>query len=97
MIKVYEAYEQEYKALRVAAAALEMQSPNNTVYRVEDTYFDFGRGLIWTTIIAHPVTGNDWQVLNPHEHDLITSCDLDCIYEAVHSVVTDKYNPDRKK
>lgn len=95
MIKTYEHHEKEYIALRCAAAALECASPNGTEYRVEDVYFDFGQGWMWTTIVAHKKDGSNWPALNPRDHELIVSCDINRIAEAVKNIVNSKFNPDK--
>lgn len=91
MIKHYNRDTMEYKALETAAAMLTAVA-KRTTYRVEDTYFDFGAGLKWTTVIAYRDDGSTWQALMPREHDMILAGD---IRAAVELVVTSKYNPDR--
>lgn len=95
MIATYKEFTNEYKSLETASKMLELKSPNGTRYEVEDCYFDLGQGWMWTTIVATKADGSSWQVLNPNQHNMITSCDLNTIVEAVQDVINDKYNPDK--
>lgn len=96
MIATFERHSREYKALEAAAALLTALSPHGTAYMVEETYFDFGQGWKWTTVIAHRSNGDSWQALNPREQDMITDeCTLESITKAVEMVRNGKYNPDR--
>lgn len=95
MITTYKPFEKEYKALECAAAALECASPNHVRYVVEDVYFDLGQDWMWTTVVAYRKDGSSWQTLNPRDHELITTCDIVNIAEAVKNTINDKFNPDR--
>lgn len=59
----------EYKKLEAVAKMLEALSPNNVEYEVDDTYFDFGQGWKWTTILAYDSKGviRRYQAINPRE------------------------------
>ena len=57
--------EPEYKKLKAVAAVLEMLSPNNAQYTVEDTYLDYGQDWKWTTICRKGY--HDCQVLSPRD------------------------------
>lgn len=95
MITKYAKGSKEYKALE-AAAALLTATANRTVYKVDETYFDYGQGWKWTTVIAYRDDGGTWQALNPREHGLITDVGtVEAISEAVCLVRDSKYNPDK--
>jgi len=74
-IKTFAKGTQEYKNLEAAAALMTAFSPKGIIYRVQETYFDYGQDWMWTTIIAYedsPRWGRDsWQALNPREQEEI--------------------------
>ena len=87
--------EPEYKKLVAVASALEMLSPNNMKYYVNDVYLDFGQKWMWTTISRK----DDWcdvQVLNPRDwKDVMcieTAEDLALVVEHIRD---DKYFRDK--
>ena len=55
----------EHLRLEMACLALNHKSTKGTTYKVEDTYFDFGQGWMWTTIIAYRADGEGYQALCP--------------------------------
>lgn len=80
MIKVYKADSKEYKALNYIASYLTMTAAlgeENYVYKVEDIYYDFGAGLMWSTIVAHGKY--EYQILYPRQHKQI--CEAESIGE----------------
>lgn len=96
MIAIFERNTKEYKALEAAAAMLTALSPRETVYKVEETYFDLGQNWKWTTVIAHRKDGGSWQALSPREQDLITDeVSIENIAKAVEMVKNDIFNPDK--
>lgn len=56
-----------------------MPGNSNIQYEVGETYFDFGQGWKWTTIIAHDRTREkdsvlgSWQALTPKDQENILS------------------------
>ena len=63
---------EEYKYIRkleLVAKMLEMESPNEATYEVENVYFDFGQDWWWTTIVRYGY--KECQVLNPKEWEQI--------------------------
>ena len=96
MITTYEKDSKEYQALKIAAAILTVESPTGVTYKVEETYFDYGAGMMWTTIVAHRANEDSWQALDPKEQKMITESESwREIADAVKSVQNGKYNPDR--
>lgn len=94
-IKVFGKDTAEYKLLEAAAAMLTEQSPNKYRYYVGETYFDFGQGWKWTTIICD--NNSEWggyQALNPREQEEVLNGN---IAGAVESVFNSPYNPDRRR
>lgn len=65
--------EREYKNLEFVAKALEISSPNNAQYIVEDVYLDFGQRWMWTTIVRRGF--RECQVLSPREWEEIMLAD----------------------
>lgn len=91
-IKVFDRESTEHKRLEVAASLMTLKSPCGYRYEVGETYFDFGQGWRWTTVLK--VGKDGWQALSPREQEDIVSGDID---EAVESWLNDKYNPDREE
>ena len=76
-IRTYDHDTDEYARLLTAARVLTAISPKHITYTVEDTYFDYGQGWMWTTIIANnpSSTFGDYQVLCPRDHEKILLTD----------------------
>lgn len=55
----------EYLRLYIAASMI--SDDTGIPCRVQDTYFDYGAGMQWTTLIAGPPDGFSYQMLNPKE------------------------------
>lgn len=69
MERVINRTEKEYLKLELVAKALEMESPNNAKYIVEDVYLDFGQNWMWTTICRYGY--KECQVLYPRDWENI--------------------------
>ena len=70
-IQVYPRDSKGYENLKTAARLLTEYSPNGHTFTVRETYFDFGRGWMWTTIIAEKPNGDTYQALYPRDHKKI--------------------------
>ena len=70
-----------YKNLESAARIFEKKSPGIS-FKVQDTYFDFGQGWKWTTIIADK-RGDIWQALNPRDWEEIVNGCADSAIEGI--------------
>ena len=85
-----------YKNLEMVAAMLEYESPNNTIYTVQDVYFDYGQNWMWTTITS---IGDKWggvQVLNPREwEDIMLADSLEELVKIVRDIRSDKFFGDK--
>ena len=94
-IRVYKPDSYEYEQLRIAAEMMTAKSATGVEYRVEETYFDFGQGWRWTTIIAHRC-GDSWQAITPREQEaIIWANDLD--KETDRWFANDEWGLDRRK
>ena len=93
-IKIYAKETPEYKRLEMVANLLTTASPIGTIFRVEETYFDFGQNWKWTTICAtHPKYGS-YQALSPRDHEkILTSTN---IFETLGEVVNGKFWLDKE-
>ena len=93
--RVIQRNEPEYKKLVAVASALEMLSPNNATYYVNDVYLDFGQKWMWTTISRK----DDWcdvQVLCPRDWKLIMEIkSADDLAKVVDQIRSDKYFRDK--
>lgn len=96
-IRVYDADSDEHKLLELAAALLTVKSPNRYRYYVDECYSDLGQDWQWTTIMCDGIgtekTIGSWQALSPRDHEMIV---LGKVEEAVKTILTDKFNPDKK-
>ena len=75
IIRTYSPDTDEYARLETASKVLTAVSPKHITYTVEDTYFDYGQGWEWTTIIAHRPDGEEYQVLYPRDYEKILLTD----------------------
>lgn len=76
-IRIFSHGEKEFRNLEYVARIMTMRSENGVTYEVGDTYFDFGQGWEWTTIIAYRNEYNHWQCLSPAEQGKIVSANFD--------------------
>ena len=84
-----------YEMLEKAAMIMTASSKSGTVYKVEETYFDYGQKWMWTTIIAHNPNSQwgGYQALNPRQQaEIIESDDL---LRTVSEIKQDKYWSDK--
>lgn len=97
-ISVFSMDSEEYHKLYLAAALMTMRSPKKIFYYVETLYFDYGAGILWTTIVADTLPPEDersvtdsWQAINPSEQRAILEA------ENLHDIeaVCDKYFADK--
>ena len=86
-----------YGKLVELAKMLEENSPNKYIYKVENTYEDFGANMQWTTIICYgkSVFGSH-QVLNTAEWLDLANGDKS-VEETYNEVVNGEYFQDRPK
>ena len=92
----------EYKRLSAGAELLEATSKNGYLYGVEDVYFDYGQGWLWTTIVAYnPAEPSEsilhsWQAINPRQWgEILTADTVDSLAKCVTDIQSDKYFTDR--
>lgn len=57
-----------YRRLTAACGILQALDHRNVQYKVEDTYFDFVAGSMWTTIIGYE-NGGKYQALDRYHWD----------------------------
>ena len=88
IIRTYAPDTAEFARLTVAARVLTAVSPKHITYTVEDTYFDYGQGWMWTTIIANDKssTFGSYQALCPRDYeDILTTDDILATLSAVRA------------
>lgn len=73
LIRTYSPDAVEHEKLMTAATILTAISPKGITYTVEDTYFDYGQGWEWTTLIAHDPGSSfgEYQALCPRDYEKI--------------------------
>ena len=84
-IRTYGPKAKEYMRLKAAADLInaEFDCSNYADAEVRDVYWDYGGGIMWTTICF----GNEYQALNPDTHEKIVAGSLTDFAEAVTEVV----------
>lgn len=81
MIECFSKYSKQYENLLTVARLLGVMADAQgieTMFYVQDVYFDYGAGMMWTTIIAERFnTGKNyrdsWQMLNPKQQEAIVN------------------------
>lgn len=93
IIKIFEKGTHEYERLEDAARMMTEMSPNEWHYSVQDVYFDFGQGWMWTTVICDD---RGYQALTPKEQISVLYGDLyeEDLEETLNAVFDDKFCPD---
>lgn len=96
MIKQYKEGTEEYEKLERMAMILTLKSPKKYNYVVGDTYFDYGQGWKWTTVLCRGGYGG-YQALNPAEQEAVLLSDgsLEELNGIANEVFADKFCPDR--
>ena len=94
--RVIERNEQEYKNLQAIADSLTINSKNGYVYKVRDTYLDFGQDWKWTTIIREDARWGGVQILSPRQwSDAILADDPIDRIKCLLDIVSDEYFNDK--
>lgn len=91
LISTYKENTFEYEQLRIAAEMFTKKSKRGLRYYVADTYFDYGRGLMWTTILCVDDSAlmQTSQAIDPAQQEkIIFSQDLDATTD---EIMKDKY------
>ena len=93
-IKIFNPGTPEHDRLTLAAALMNIYSPRGYRYYVGETYFDYGQGWRWTTVLCDDKSQwGGYQALNPREQEeIITGNDVKA---TIDKVFADKYCPDR--
>lgn len=94
-IKVFGADAPERDKLNRVAHILTGLSPRGYHYSVGETYFDYGQGWRWTTVLCDGGNYGGYQALNPAEQEQIILADIADLPRIAHEILTDKYCPDR--
>ena len=80
----------EEKKLRAVAKMLEAVSPNDYDYEVEGTFFDYGQGWMWTTIICrnyYEEGVSSWQAINPKQwNDILEAETVDELCKVTNEI-----------
>lgn len=85
-----------YKRFEAVASILTAYSPHKAIYKVEDTYFDYGQDWKWTTIIRYEY--NECQILYPVDWERIVKADtMEELFKIVKDIINDKYSLDYGK
>ena len=84
---------QELNMLQAAASMFAAFSPNNYIYKVRGTYFDYGQDWMWTTIICEdPSRDASWQVLSPRQWENILTAQNEAeLVDVVREIKSDTY------
>lgn len=96
VVKNYDTFSRdcsEYNKLEVVANNLTLKSPRRYKYFVSDVYADFGRGKVWTTILAMNGSGETYQFLDAQKRKEIF--ERDDLENVVDEILNDKYCLDR--
>lgn len=95
-ISVFEEGSIEYEKLMAVALALKLRSPNGWNYVVEETYFDLGRDVKWTTVICKNRRGSGYQALYAAQQEkVILANTLEEIAGIAEEVLNAKWCPDK--
>lgn len=94
--RTIETNERAYERLEAVANILTAYSKKGIRYWVDDTYFDYGQGWKWTTILAKDGEGWKWQAICPRDWELIIEAETpEELMEAVNSIRNDKFFGDK--
>ena len=96
-IAVFKKGSREYELLDKLAMELTRKSPNHYKYYVDETYFDYGQGWMWTTVLCK--SGKySYQALNPREQEevLLSGGSCEEIAAIADEVLADKFCPDKE-
>ena len=98
-IKVYKDIDMEHEKILKAAMKLTEYSPNRYKYYIGNVYFDFGAGLMWTTVLCDKGCGRgSYQALCPRDQKSIILAETDEQIEViVREILADEYCPDKVK
>ena len=76
------------RLFKAAIEILKMLAPNN-LYYIENTYLDYGAGMMWETIICYRDNGDSYQILLPRDWDKLNAMTLpDDIFDLTQLVIS---------
>lgn len=94
-ISVYKKNGERYDKLAMAAALLTNRSSNFWRYTVGETYFDYGQGWKWTTILCNGGGHGGYQALTPKEQEMILLSETcDQMRDTVDEILRNENCPD---
>ena len=94
VIRIFQKDSAEYRLLEKAAEMMTEKSGKGYRYYVGETYFDFGQGWKWTTVICDDAKWGAFQALYPSEQEMVLDGDVD---GAVRAYFSGKYCLDTLK
>ena len=72
-------------------------SPLGYHYSVGETYFDYGQGWKWTTVLSDGGNFGGYQALNPAEQEKIILADIAELPRIAQEILAGKFCPDRAR
>lgn len=99
-IRVYNKTEIGYQKLNILASYMTELSSDNTLYALENVYYDFGQNWWWTTIVAIRLYDDSYQVLSPKNMEDLQTIPLDenlffNIYKLAYEIMNGKFSLDK--
>lgn len=94
-IRVFDMDAPERDKLNRMANILTGLSPRGYHYTVGNTYFDYGQGWEWTTVLCDGGNFGGYQALNPREQEDIILADIAELPRIAQEILTDKFCPDK--
>lgn len=94
-IKIFNRNSKEYQKIRAVAEILTLYNDVGAFFCVDDTFFDFGENLKWTTIVGGKPYSNDgqYQLLYPGQLEII----INGTFYDVSNVIFDLLNNINKR
>lgn len=99
-IRIYNRNEVQFSKLQTLASIIEFSLREacdaDVTIKVEDTYFDFGQGWMWTTLIAYrgDVSKHDtYQMLYPtHMNKIVEAKTIQDLSDIAYDIIEKQYD-----
>ena len=97
VIRVYPKESTEYKRLELACKLFTALSPNGSVYKLDDIYFDYGQDWMYTAPVTYCKDGESFQSLCPRDYKKVVQNEdtLATVHEIVNSPDWTQFCADR--